>query len=676
MEFLYPGFLWALGAVAIPIVIHLFHFRRFKKVFFTNVRFLREVKEETSARRRLRDLLVLAMRILAVAALVIAFAQPVIPLGQELLKGQKAISIFVDNSFSMSALSQDVPLVEVVRRKAREIVEAYAVDDQFQILTHDFEGHHQRLVSKEEALSLIDQIGLTPSVHSLDQVLLRQTQVLRKARTPNRIGWVLSDFQQSILPEQIESPDTSVRLYMVPLQAVQEQNIAIDSAWFESPVQMLDQTNLLFVKVHNYGNETAENVRLGLQYEGEQKPVGMLSIPARASVIDTIPLTVRHTGWHEAALTITDFPVQFDDAYFITFYVDEQIDVMLVSEEQPNPYLVAALKGLPYFQVVQKSVGSLDYSSFPNYELIVLQELPQISSGLAFALIQYVKQGGNVLVFVSKQAHVQSYNDFLRQVRGGRLQAWEQGNWTCSFINTDEYVFRDVFENEDVPLELPTTTGRFRIQQGAVEEALLRYRDGLPYLVKYPFENGRLYLCTSPLNEQYNDLVRQAEVFIPLLYKAAIASSEYQRLSWTIGKEEYVELPHALERANDVVWKIKRKDLEFIPDQQMRGKHLVLSVRDYLKEAGVYRLVDEQDQLVAKLAFNYDRTESNLRLATVEAIQQRVAPWAQVITAWDRADFRVLIGTRAQGMHLWKWFVWLALAALGIEIALLRLWKV
>jgi len=65
MQFLYPSFLYALLALAIPIIIHLFFFRRFKKVYFTNVRFLKEIKEETSARQRLKNLLVLLMRLLA-----------------------------------------------------------------------------------------------------------------------------------------------------------------------------------------------------------------------------------------------------------------------------------------------------------------------------------------------------------------------------------------------------------------------------------------------------------------------------------------------------------------------------------------------------------------------------------------------------------------------------------
>ncbi|HMX40777.1 MAG TPA: BatA domain-containing protein [Saprospiraceae bacterium] len=68
MSFVFPAFLAALAVLAIPIIIHLFYFRRFKKVYFTNVRFLKEVKEETSNRQKLRNLLVLLMRCLAIAS--------------------------------------------------------------------------------------------------------------------------------------------------------------------------------------------------------------------------------------------------------------------------------------------------------------------------------------------------------------------------------------------------------------------------------------------------------------------------------------------------------------------------------------------------------------------------------------------------------------------------------
>ena len=289
MQFLYPSFLWALLALAIPIIIHLFYFRRFKKVYFTNVKFLKEVKEETSARRKLRNLLVLLMRLAAIAMLVLAFAQPFIPQDTEVQKGDKSVSVFIDNSFSMNALSQDVPLIEKAKQRAREVVEAYSVEDRFQILTNDFEGRHQRLVSKEDALSLIDEIKTTPSVKEISKVLTRQLQALNTSKLENKSAYVISDFQKNISDFENFS-DTIMEMNLIPLQSVQERNISIDTAYFDSPVQMLNQTNTLVIKVRNHSDDVAENIRLSLKHDGQTKPCLLYTSPSpRDATLSRMP---------------------------------------------------------------------------------------------------------------------------------------------------------------------------------------------------------------------------------------------------------------------------------------------------------------------------------------------------------------------------------------------------
>src|ERR1041384_2944175 len=102
MKFANPYFLFALLALAIPIIIHLFNFRKFKRVYFTNVRFLKEVKQDTKAKNKLKNLLILCSRLLAILFLVLAFAQPYIPRDNGAVHtGDKVISVYIDNSFSM-----------------------------------------------------------------------------------------------------------------------------------------------------------------------------------------------------------------------------------------------------------------------------------------------------------------------------------------------------------------------------------------------------------------------------------------------------------------------------------------------------------------------------------------------------------------------------------------------
>lgn len=675
MQFLYPSFLWALLAIAIPIIIHLFSFRRYRKVFFTNVRFLKEVKEETSSRRKLKNLLVLASRCLAVIGLVLAFAQPFLPQQDKVIQGERAVSVFVDNSFSMNALSQDVPLFEKAKQRAREIVDAYAPDDRFQILTNDFEGRHQRLVSKEDALSLIDEIKLSPASRDLSKVMSRQQQALNLGKAPNKISYVLSDFQKNVsdIPNY---KDTAMQVNLIPLQAVQERNISIDSVWFEAPVQVLNQTSQLVVKVRNFSTEAAENVRLSLNHNGQDKPVGTFNIPAKSVATDTINITILNTGWHEATLTLTDFPVQFDDVFHFSFYVAEQINVLTINDNLPNKYINSAFSGLPYFKVTNQNSSALDYSKLAQYQLIILNETSNVSSGLAGQLAAYAKNGGNVLLFPNGSANATSYKPLMSAFAANEFLGFDNAERGVATVNTDEFIFNQVFTNRNDNLKLPTTKGNFKLSNVANrgEERLLTYRDGTTFLAKYPAEKGNFYVSAAPLDERYSNLAKNGEIFVPMLYKMAISTAKSPTIFYTIGKDEYVEA-EARVTAGESTYKLKGKAEEFIPEQKTIASKVILGVSDGLHEAGFYNLYINPQEVISKYAFNYDRKESDLQYFTKDELSAFAKNNISLIDASAKANFTDLVGERSQGIPLWRWMVILALVALAIEQLLLRFFK-
>ncbi len=676
MQFLFPGFLWALLALSIPIIIHLFYFRRFKKVYFTNVRFLKEVKEESSARSKLRNLLVLLMRLLALAFLIFAFAQPFIPTGDEVQQGQKAVSIYVDNSFSMESLSEDIPLLERAKQRAREIIAAYAEDDRFQVLTNDFEGRHQRLLSQEDALVMVDEISIRPSVRTLDEVLERQQQVLRGSDLESLVAYQVSDFQQNTAANLFNWQDTSIQVNLIPLQAVQENNISIDSAWFESPVQVINQTNPLLIKVRNWGNEDAENIRLSMNYGGQEQPIGSLSIPAGEYIIDTAQVTILRTGWQQATLNITDYPITFDDRYYLTFQVAEKVNMLSIYEATPNRYVAAAFTNNPYFELANQSSQGLDYSSFSNYQLIILNDLTTISSGLSLELNQYVNNGGNVLIFPSANANTNSYNQFLRTFPADELRDYQTQQRGVGSINTDEFVFNDVFENTNSNLKLPVSQANYRLSNFSTrgQETLLVYRDGSPYLTKYQVGQGNLYLSAAPLNEELNDLVRNGEIFVPMIFKMAISAGEAPKIAYTIGQDRVLEAEHQVTQGEQI-YQLRGTSKEFIPEQRIARSKVVLNVNNQVEEDGIYELSLESDEILHQYAFNYDRQESNLTYYNADDLVRQVGDRMTILDETAEANFEQLIGERSRGVVLWRWCLILALVFLGIEVLLLRLWK-
>jgi Aerotolerance regulator N-terminal len=687
MSLLFPTFLAALAALAIPILIHLFYFRRFRKVYFTNVRLLKEVKEETSNRQKLRNLLVLAMRCLAIALMVLAFCQPYIPKSDAVKRGEQAVSIYIDNSFSMDARSKDAPLLEQAKVRARQIVKAYPASDRFQILTNDFEGRDQRLVGQDDALSRIEEIRISPTTRTLSKVLTRQGQCLATGKAQHRSAFIISDFQKNAT-DLNQFRDTTFEINLVPMRSVQERNVSLDSAWFESPVQILNQPSNLIIQLSNRSDVESEEVRLSLFHDGQNKPVGSLRVPARSTRVDTVPFTILHPGWHEARVSLTDYPVQFDDDYYVSFYVAERVRILSINGNGPNRYLSNAFAGAKYCVVDNADVRSLDYSQFANYQLIVLNEPTSVSSGLAQELKTFAQNGGHVLVFPARQADIASYDALLGGFNAGSLGSFDPIPRQASQINTQEYVFRDVYQNQTANLRLPSTQGNFRLTPSR-GEGILTYRDGSFAMAKHPLGDGALYLSASPLDEQVNDLVRNSEILVPMLFKMAISGTKDQQIAYTIGRNEVLEAKHRPTANGEIVYKLNRRGAtnasapdaaatgdEFIPEQRILGNKVIMTPGQGISHAGWYRLGLQPDSTLAEYGFNYNRAESDLTYLTVEELEASRAANMKILDETAEANFTQVVDEQNQGIVLWRWCVIFALLFLALEVLFLRLWKV
>ena len=177
MIFQFPYFLWALGALAIPIIIHLFNFRKTTRIYFSNTRFLRQVKEETTQKRKLKQYLVLASRLLFLLFLVLAFAQPFLPASEQMTSGKNMV-IYLDNSHSMSAQVEDkVRALDAGIGFAKEIVSLFPNDTRYKLITNDFAPFSNTYKSKAEVEDLLAQIRLSPVSRSFEEVKRRMGEV-------------------------------------------------------------------------------------------------------------------------------------------------------------------------------------------------------------------------------------------------------------------------------------------------------------------------------------------------------------------------------------------------------------------------------------------------------------------------------------------------------------------
>lgn len=337
----------------------------------------------------------------------------------------------------------------------------------------------------------------------------------------------------------------------------------------------------------------------------------------------------------------------------------------------------ALFKGVKYFSLSNQNVNQLQYQQFGSFDLIILNDIKTLTSGLNNELLQYLRNGGKVLIFPGKSSDLGTYNNFLSSAGASSFGSLNTTRREVSSINTEEFIFSDVYINTGTNLKLPVTTLSYNINKLAsgLQENLLMYRDGASYLSKYRVGDGQLFVCAAPLDNTSNDLVFNAEIFVPLLYKMAISTTKQKKLAYTITNNVVIETENK-RRTGDYVYKITGGDQELIPGQIPVGNKINLDLNDQIKKAGFYDLkLDEE--ISGKLAFNYDRNESDMsmysesELAGINPSNSKI----KVISNALQANISGTITEKDKGIVLWKWFVICALIFLALEALLLRFFK-
>lgn len=682
MKFVNPTFLYALVAVVIPIIIHLFNFRKYKTIYFTNVRFLKEVKQQTQAKSQLKHLLVLASRILAISLLVLAFAQPFIPTQQQKnIFNQNAISVFADNSYSMNAVSENGNLIDVAKNAAINISNSYKATDKFQLLTNDFEGKHQRLVNKDQYNEYIDNISTSPSIKTLSQIIERQQNALSESENSNKSIFIISDFQQIICDIDQLKNDSTTTVNLVPLIAEKNDNIYIDSCWFETPIRRIDQQEKLHVRIKNNSEKNATDVPLKLFVNEQQKAISSFNINAGETIDSTLYFTNTESGFQLCRIEITDYPITYDDVFYLSFDISPSVNVLCIFQNDTNPNIQSLFNDDEFVFLRQQSIRQLDYSLLKEQHLIILSEIDKISSGLMQEIIEFTQNGGSLVLLPSITGDFNTYNQLLSNINANEFGKLDTTTIRVSEINLEDYFYDDVFEELPKNINLPTITKHFNFNatsNSLTKTSLLTLQNNDDLLCRYSFGKGKVYIFSSSLGKNTGNFASHS-LFVPTFYKIAINSIPQNKLYYTIGKDFQFELKAIKNNSADQTISIKNNmgDEEFIPEIRKTNNGISIIVHDQIKNGGNH-LVKDNNEIIHAVSFNYDRNESNLNVNSIETLQEMINDNGlnnyQIIESSTSTIANDLSNIN-NGKQLWKYCVILALVFLGIETLLLKFWK-
>ncbi len=694
MQFVHPEVLWALSALTIPVLVHLFSFRRHRKVAFSQTAFLKEVRMESRSRNRIRHWLVLLMRLAALTCIVLAFAEPQWPAeaGEE-AGSQKAISIYLDSSPSMELEGRNGPMFEAARNGALALVEVQAATDRFHVVTSSFDPADRRWMTRDEALERITMAQPGHAAPGIRDVLLHQQEFLSESTADQRQAYLFTDLQQSshgLTGGSSDIVDTSIVVRFVT-QGIQPQvNVRIDSAWFDAPMRLTGRSEVLHVRITHDAQRPVDDLPLTLDINGRKAAIGSYRIVPGLPT-DTV-LRFRHEerGPVHAVIRTTDAPVTFDDALHLGYTVAEGVDVLLIQGRASTPaeqVALARLFGDASLHAVQSmDAQSLDYDAVETADLIVLQGVSDPSNGLVSALLRNVESGKSLWMLPPAGTAGEGWNELLTGLGAQGLGAWREADEPVRLgtLHAEHPLFAGVFARPPKRVDLPTTRGWYaRTRNGSLERDLLSFADGQPFMTSGLKGLGRFHFCAAPLDPAWSNLSQHA-LLVPLSLRMAETSRASGIQQFTSGEEVSILL-QGRDRSSSAALSLRQVDdgagvRTLLPTVPVPGG---LEVSLPLRKAapGSYVLEStagdgaDSAQTVLSLGINPSRGESELGAWDPEDWKQALVTegWkrSEVITT-DVEDLVAEVETLEAGQPLWMTFVALALLFLLIEMSLLK----
>ncbi len=684
MRFVFPEFLWALLFLIVPILVHLFNFRKIKKVYFSDISLLKEVKTETNAFRRIKHFLILLARLGAVAFLVLAFAQPYIPSPnrKNIQNAGNLVSIYLDNSYSMQNETGNEKYLDFALRNLQQLAKVFPAQTQFQLITNQFENKEQYPLSAQKFADRLVDIKFAPNYRSLATIQKRQNDLVNRyaPNRKNQIFW-LSDFQKSTLGDLNKIKlDSSQQYYIVPIKADNTPNVAIDSIWLENPFVKPQTTNQLNVKVRNFGTENFPNFTLKLFLDNQQVSTTTLNLTSKGSLQAQFNFTVSSGGWKQGKVSFEDFPVVFDNEYFFSLNASPQIDILHLFDSNPTSFVKNVFSNENAFNINSQNVNNIDVKKVENMSFIVLDEVRSISGELARIITQEVQKGATLLVIPTTQGG-EGFKDFLsgfgvknyvfekneEQSENAQKTTAELGG-----IDLNQPFFKGIFEKIPQNMQMPYAGVGASWQNSG--ENLLNFKNKRPFLSKFQAQKGTVYLCASPFRDAFTNFPKHA-IFVPVMYQMAMLSKTAgERLAYTF-QDRIIKIKTQAPPKNQLFELVKDK-LKLTPSQRWVDGELTLEIPEQATDAGFYSLRLGKEN-IRNLAFNYEKSESNMDFYSANEIQSIFGKNknVQVYDILKSKNFVQGFQERNLQYNLWKYMLIVVLCCLALEIALMRLLK-
>ena len=349
----------------------------------------------------------------------------------------------------MNAISEKGRLLDIAKNTANSIINSYPNTSNFHLLTNNFSSLNSRLLNKEKILEEISKVETNGSFKSLNEILNKKESI---SKSYDQV-FLLSDFQaNTTLVESLNWEDKD-NIHLIPIQSNNVSNISLDSVWIDGPILIGSLNQNINIKLSSVNVE--KEIPITLEINNKQKIKQLININSGRD--NNFNFKVKlDSNINICKVYIEDYPITFDNEIYFNLNKSEKIKISSIYNNEKLNYIEKLfLNDTINYNYSKQSINSINYQKLKEKDVIILDEVKKISSGLSDILMKCVTNGVTLIIIPSNNIDLDNFNKFFNLIGVDNYGKKINSKFSVKEITKDHPIFKNVFEGEIENIDYP-----------------------------------------------------------------------------------------------------------------------------------------------------------------------------------------------------------------------------
>jgi len=667
-------------AATIPVLLHLLSKRKLPLIQFSSLEFLKKLQKKKARRVQIRQLILLAIRTLALIMLVLAFMRPALQANQK--TGSAAaveIVILFDDGLYSSVETRDGQMLRLTSQRLESIFDVVRQDDRVNFI--HLSNPRQALTVGAGQLDLIrnrvDNLELSYKLADMNYAMRVADSILAETEKFNREIYLISGFHSTVWDsiKWHEPTETEDRI-ILPVGPEKMANISLGPVRTENTILQAGQPVTVFANIFNHSSKKVKDVLISLYLDGERVAQSAVNLPAKGSQMVKFSTIPRNAGKISGYLICEDVdPLVADNRRWFVLNIPEKVKILAVTAEHGSyaNFVNAGLAGVKtdFVEIVSVDRNSWESKSLNGYDVVLFLGLNKISSGAAQRVSEFVNHGGGVIFFQDLYADLPSLSRELWRNLGfaGAKGVSKSSSIGWGKLDLTHPMFAGVFEDDAAPRS-PMVHEFVEMAVRKDDQVIIPFSNGKPFLMERPFGNGNVLLYSISLDPLSSNFIYSG-IFAPILLRSigyVVSNSNDNPPSWETGKSHKIILPLAETDKLQMILP-DRSRTQIIPRPILGGSEIITNITH---QPGIYTFGTDE-LVIAKFPCNIPDVNYDIVRTDIGNLKDRIS--ASMAIDNSKGDIQEIILANRFGRELWRPIVIIFLLLLLAESLIGRSWR-